>query len=153
MVKRTSGKLPRTKSMKKKARLAGKLRNRAVPVGVIRDAWNTKLTSEQNLRQIGLTPVVNSITPVVASSRRRNLAAASKKLPDPARDAVLPARLDVREALEEQAALPEKTARKVVKPGEERALAGMVAAHGDNYEAMARYGVLSFSCAPWKFIF
>lgn len=134
--------------MKKKARLAGKLRNRAVPVGVIRDAWDTKLTSEQNLRQIGLSPVVNSITPVVAPSRRRNVAAASKEIPDAARDAAPPARLDVRQALEEQAALPEKTARKVVKPGEERALAGMVAEHSDDYEAMARYGVLSLSCAP-----
>lgn len=121
--------------MKKKARLSGKLRKGSVPVGVIRDAWNTKMTSEQNLRQIGLSPVVNKIIPVVAPSRQRRPV---RKQPVVVEE-VPAARLDVRVALEKEAALPEKTAKKVVRPGEERALSGMVELYGDDYEAMARY--------------
>jgi hypothetical protein len=140
MVKRRSGKVPQAKSAKKRARRIGKLRKSVVPKGVLRDAWDEGLTSAQNLGRVGLTAAVNSITPVVAPSRRRNEArlrqfeaSSAKASPPPAAP-----RQDVLDVLEREAARPEKVAKKVVRPGEERALREMIAAHGDDYEAMAR---------------
>lgn len=162
MVKRKAGKLPRTKSGVKKARLQGKLRKAHVPQGVIRDAWDARRTSAQNLARIGLCPAVNAITPVVAPSARRNAAAARARAEGAAAPAPTPAaplgtgrddvcdraaradradcaeRADVARALEEQAARPERVAPRVMRPGEEAALAAMQAAHKDDYDAMAR---------------
>jgi Ribosome biogenesis protein Nop16 len=138
MVKRKAGKLRRTKSSIKKARLQGKLRRAHVPQGVIRDAWDARQTSVQNLARLGLTPSVNAITPVEAPSARRNTATARRLAAAEETGPPVVERADVRAALEREAARPEKVAKRVVRPGEEQALEGMVRAYGEDYEAMAR---------------
>lgn len=138
MVKRKSGKLPQTKSGRKKARLAGRLRKACVPQGAIRDAWDTRQTSVQNLARIGLAPSVNAITPVVAPSARRNAAAARALAAARAAPAPVAERQDVADQLLREAARPESVAPRVVRPGEEKALRGMVDVYGEDYVAMAR---------------
>lgn len=140
MVKRKSGKLPPTKSAKKALRRQGKLRKTVVPKGVIRDAWDEKLTTVQNIERIGLAAAVNAITPNNAQRRRRSIVGVrtcknDASTPPCAKEQI--ERLDVREKLVYEASRPEKEMKQVVRPGEERALREMVSAYGDDYERMA----------------
>lgn len=131
------GKTKLTKTSKKVARRAGKLRKSAIPKGPVRDAWNMRLSSIQNLSRIGLAPSVNTIrqTGVIKSSERlRDQCSLSTEQ----RRRAAPQRVDVLRQLELEAAKPEKVSKQVVAPGEERALSEMIAAHGDDFEAMSR---------------
>lgn len=130
MVKRKSGKLPPTKSAKKALRRQGKLRKTIVPKGVVRDAWDEKLSAAANIERIGLKASVNKIPISKYSSQGR-------QVPSQSKIANRVERVDVRESLESEASRPERKTKAIVRPGEERALREMIEIYGDDYQRMA----------------
>lgn len=131
-----AGKTKLTKSAKKAAKRAGKPRRIAIPNGAIRDQWNVRLTSSQNLSRMGLTASVNSFRSI--PSLQVSGCSSMKTSLEHEKDTSKAAPVDVVSRLELEASKPERRRKQRISPGEERFLSEMTSAFGDDYEAMAR---------------
>lgn len=133
------------KAARKKAAQNGKSFNwgRYVVQDAMRSAWDDKRSAAGNLSRVGLRSNVNTVDkwsaiPTIRKtnlSRRRKGRGLKNEMGVNVNDSK---GLQVREQLEQYAALGEREAKQVVRPGEKVALQRLVAKHGSNWTAMSR---------------
>lgn len=130
-----------TGGAKKAARRAAGRTARGAHVGeklvlhaALRESWDERRTLRGNLARAGLRGVVNDMAEVRGVGGARGRGAGKKKGEGAV---VVPETL---RRMEAEAAVGEREAhgKVYVQPGVKRSLAGMVAKHGDDWEAMAR---------------
>ena len=139
MVKRKAGKLPASKSQRKKAaKHSGRVLKGSVPNGVLREAWNTRRTGSQNLISMGLAASVNTLGHGLRAQADRHNSHRGVNARSGFVSTSGPSQLDVVRALEVEASRTPNAPRVHVRSGEERAMAAMVGVHGLDFEAMAR---------------